>query len=313
MSTSAKEYFVLRPHQQDAVDETVGELAFGSNSVVIEAPTAFGKSAVIAGLCRELDSSDIVILVNITELIDQIAEHLDHLGLTYSILKAGRESEFNHEERIHIAMAQTLLSRIDKVDITCDLVIQDEIHKEFDTKRTRTILDRLSPDARVGLSATPFDAKNFKLRDTTIIRTLSVMDLQNQGYLTPVRYFIPKWSESIDYSAVKSTGADYTVSKLDEVIATHKHIEQSIQSMNEMNAKDKKTIVFCSSIEQCDAVTNAMISDGYAAVSFHSKSSKDINRLALDWYKNNQIDISFEDYASIVDEVENQRLTLFEV
>ena len=235
------------------------------------------NSSVIAGLCRDMDAEDIVILVNITELIDQIAEHLDYLGLSYSILKAGRESEFVHGSRIHIAMSQTLFSRIDKIDLSCDVIIQDEIHKEFSTNRTQTIIDKLQPDSRIGLSATPYDAKNFKLGDSTIIQTLSVQQLQDDGYLTPVRYFIPKWSEQVDYSSVKSTGADYTISKLDEKIATHQHIEQSLRSMNLLDAKSKKTIVFCSSIEQCELVTAAMRADGYAVEQVHSKQSKQDN------------------------------------
>lgn len=277
--------FTLRTYQQEAVDSTIAELTFGSNLVVIDSPTGSGKSSIVAGLCRDMPAENIVILVNITELIDQIAEHLDHLGLTYSILKAGRESEFIHGSRIHIAMSQTLFSRIDKIDMKCDIVIQDEAHKEFSTARTTAVIEKLGAYSRIGLSATPFDAKNFKLDGATIVQTIPLLDLQNQGMLTPVKYYIPKWSESIDYSSVKSTGADYTISKLDETIATHKHIEQSIKSMNMLDAKSKKTVVFCSSIEQCELVTAAMRADGYLVEQVHSKQSKQDNENIISAFK----------------------------
>ncbi|MCF6330992.1 MAG: DEAD/DEAH box helicase family protein [Sulfurimonas sp.] len=286
--------FKLRPHQQKAVDDTISELAFGSNLAIINAPTSFGKSAVIAGLCRDLDGEYIVVLVNIAELIDQIAEHLKYLGIDYSILKSGRDSEFDCEKRIQIAMSQTLHSRIDKINLKCDIVIQDEIHREFVTSRTNDILDKLKPYSRIGLSATPFDHNNFKLDNAEIIHTLSILELQNQGYLSPIKYYIPRWSEKIDYSSVKSTGADYIISELDEVIATHKHIEQSIDSMNKLDAKNKKTIVFCSSIEQCESTTNELIKHGYKAGCTHSKMPSVDNENIIYAFKNGTEYISNE-------------------
>jgi len=281
------EQIVLRDYQQAAVDDTSGALAFSSNNLVINIPTGGGKSLVIAGLCREFDNHRITIMVNITELIDQIAEHLDLLNLDYSILKAGRESEFDPDHRIQLVMAQTLYARIDKVKFHCELLIQDEYHREYRTQRTTKILNKLTPDARIGLSATPYDNEGFLLKDAELIESTSVLDLQEQGFLSELKYFVPKWAESIDYSSIAKTGSDYNSAKLDEKINTNTHIDKSIQAMNQMDAKNKKSIVFCSTIEQCEKVTEAMKADGFLAESIHSKKHNKINDAILHAFKYN--------------------------
>lgn len=286
------EPFILRDYQQEAVDQAVSELAFGSSDIALSLPTAAGKSPIIAALSKELDQESIVIAVNITELIDQIAEHLDLFGIEHSILKAGRESEFKPECRVQLVMMQTLYSRLDKLDLACDIWIQDEVHKEHDTKRTTAILEKLQPHARIGTSATPYDANGFALKDTEIIDTVSVQDLQDKEFLSKVKYFIPRWAEAIDYSAVKSNGADYNISNLDETIASASHIKQAVESMNLMRAKEKKTIVFCSSIEQCEAMTLALRTDGYLVDQVHSKVKSSDNENIIDAFRDGTLYIA---------------------
>jgi len=265
--------FKLYDFQQSAVGNTISELAFGSSNVAIEAPTSAGKSFIIAGLCTDMDTENIVILVTITELIDQIAEHLDYMNLDYSILKSGRDSEFDPTKRIQLCMAQTLYARLDKVNLNCDVVIFDEYHISYNTKRTLGILDKLNPINRIGLSATPYDSDMFKLNGAEIIRTISVKELESKGFLAPIKYFIPKWSQKVDYSKVKMSGSEYNMTSLDKVITTHQHVSKCIESMNLMDAKNKKTIVFCSSVEHCEAVTKSLLDSGYQAEQVHSKQS----------------------------------------
>lgn len=279
----------LRPYQLSAVEDTIGEVVFGDTAnVVIEAPTGSGKSIIIAALCKELDDQRITIIVNITELIDQIAEHLDLLGLDYSILKAGREHQFDANHRIQLVMAQTLYARLDKVDFNCDIMIQDEYHREYSTQRTSKILNKLQPNSRIGLSATPFDNEGFLLHGATMVGTTTVDNLEKQGFLSPIKYLVPKWSEMLDYSVVSKTGSDYNTEKLDTVVNTSEHIARSIESMNYIDAKNKKCIIFCSTIAQCENITQAMKVDGFLVESVHSKKKSKVNDAILDAFKHNK-------------------------
>ena len=174
-------------------------------------------------------------------------------------------------------MSQTFYARIDKYksifNRSFEIIQQDEGHREFDTQRTQKILSHISPKHRILYSATPYDADGFKLDGAEIIGTKSVQHLQDDGKLAPVKYFIPKWSQKVDYSKVKMNGSEYNMTSLDKVITTGKHISKCIESMNLMDAKNKKTIVFCSSVEHCQAVTTELQINGYKAEQVHSKRS----------------------------------------
>ena len=278
----------LRLYQQEAIDQTEAMIAFGSNNLILSAPTSWGKSIYIAALCKLYSEDDIVIMVNIEPLISQIASTLDAMKIEYSIVKAGRDKDFNPDARIHIVMSQTYYARADKLNLKADKIIIDERHKEYDTSRTRLIIETLKPEHIIGCSATPYDSQGFALNNIEIVETANGQTLTDAGHLTPLNYYIPRWSEKIDYSRVKKHGNDYTTGALEEIINTPKHIELIIASMDELDAKNKKTLVFCSSISQADNIAEALKSNGYNAIAYHSKKSDKQNQRALESFRNNE-------------------------
>ncbi len=283
------EPLTLRPYQQEAVEQTLEEInnPFGSDEIILEATTSWGKSIYISELCQKLSGS-IVILVTFTPLIRQIAEHLDALGIDFSILKAGMEDKFDENHKVQLAMSQTLYARLDKVSISADYVIVDEFHVSYKTKRYNAIMDKLQPKKVIACTATPYNAVGVKLSNTAeIIRTTSGSKLTKQGFLTPLKYYVPAWSEKIDYSKVKMSGNDYTASGLDEIINTSKHTGLILESMNQMDAKLKKTLVFCSTIEHCKSVATALKNNGYLAEEFHSKIDKKDNESIMNAFRHN--------------------------
>lgn len=277
----------LRYYQHEAVDAIEGAIAFGENEIVLHAETSFGKSITAAGLCQRFDDKHIIILVNIEPLIDQIARFLNILEIDYSILKAGRENEFNTHARVQLVMSHTYYARVESMKIKADIVIQDEIHKEYLTKRTKTLLNAVEPDARIGLSATPWDESGFALKNATLISTISCEELTEKGFLAPMKYFVPRWAEKVNYAAVKKSGNDYSMVSLDEVIGSPKHIENMIKAMNDLDAKNKKTLIFASTIEQCDRLETALIKAGYNAASYHSKKTDKENKRILTSFTHN--------------------------
>lgn len=277
----------LRNYQIEAIDAIEGAVAFGDKEIVLHAETSFGKSITAAGICQRFEDKHVIILVNIEPLIDQIAKFLEILNIDYSILKAGREKEFNTHARVQLVMSQTYYARAKSMKIQANIVIQDEIHKEYLTKRTKTLLDAVEPDFRIGLSATPWDESGYALKDAELISTISCEELTKQGFLAPMKYFVPRWAEKVNYASVKKSGNDYSMTSLDEVIGSPKHIEMMIKAMNEMNAKEKKTLVFASTIEQCDKLESALIKAGYNAAAYHSKKTDKENKRILTSFTNN--------------------------
>ncbi|MCD6435637.1 MAG: DEAD/DEAH box helicase family protein [Clostridiales bacterium] len=277
----------LRLYQQEAVDQTEAMIAFGSTNLILSAPTSWGKSIYISALCKTFPNDKIVIMINIEPLIDQIASTLKAMDIDYSILKAGRDKEFDESKRVQIVMSQTYYARSETINIKADKLIIDERHKEYDTPRTNLIIDELKPQCIIGCSATPYDSQAFALEDAEIIETATGQSLTDEGHLTPLRYYVPRWSEKIDYSRVKKHGNDYTTGALEEIINTPKHIELIIDSMNDLKAKDKKTLVFCSSISQADNIAEALKTNGYKAIAYHSKKTDKQNERVLESFRNN--------------------------
>lgn len=277
----------LRPYQEEAIEAIEGCIAFGDSNIVLKAETSFGKSITAAGICDKFSDKHIVILVNIEPLIDQIAFFLKELGIDYSILKATRESEFDTHARVQLVMSQTYYARAESLKIKADFLIQDEVHKEYDTDRTNKILNDLEPDVRIGLSATPWNQAGYALKNTEIIETASCEDLTKMGYLSKIDYFIPRWSEKVEYGSVEKSGTDFNLTSLDAIIASPKHLDKLVKAMDSRNAKERKTLVFCSTIEQCDRIESALVKAGYHAASYHSKKSKKENERIMTSFKTN--------------------------
>jgi len=269
----SKKQITFRPYQEDIINETMAAIEFGSDNIVIDSPPSSGKSIIISETANRLQKKGkVVISVTITALLNQIAEHLDIVGAEYSILKAGREKEFDTNKNIQLVQAHTLHARLSSTTVEADYYMQDEIQREYDTDRTKAILKHLKPKVKIGYSGTCYDQAGFALEGAETLRTSTIKDMQDAGYLCPIKYFIPKWAEQVDYSQVKTTGNDYNTVELEKIINTTEHLEMAIKSMDQMDAKNKKTMVFCSSIEQAEKFTNMLVKAGYEAMSYHSKS-----------------------------------------
>jgi len=281
--------FELRNYQKQAIEETEAMIAFGSTNIVLEAPTGAGKGAIAAEMCKRFDDKNIIFAVTMTSLIDQLANELTRTGLQYSIIKAGRDNEFDSDARIHIAMVQTLYSRIEDIDIECDILMKDERHHHYNTKMMLTIQEKFKPETIIGFTATPYDADGFKLKDSEIVRTIGINELTELGFLAPLKYYIPKWAEKVDYSSLKKSGDDYNQNQLNELINNKHHLDKIVDSMNKLDAKNKKTIVFVTNTDIADDLTLVLRNNGYHAFSFHSKlHSKDEENI-LNAFRNNTL------------------------
>lgn len=294
---------ILRDYQEAAVSE-IQYLIDQENKkeIILSAATSFGKSLVLSTLAQRLDGR-VVILVNITALVDQIAEHLDEIGQDYSVLKAGHSTGFDPSKKIIIAMSQTYFARSQKkikgtdvyenVDIglkDVNYVLQDEAHKEWRTDRTKKLLNDLQPRARIGVTGTPYDAAGYTLEGVdTIVDSMPIPELEKGGFVSPLKYYIPKWSEEINYEELRSSGADYSSAAIDELINTGKYAGMVVDSMNAMNCKNKKCVVFANSIEHADTINQALVNDGYHSFSYHSKNDSMTGNEALSSFKNNTV------------------------
>ncbi len=168
------------------------------------------------------------------------------------------------------------------------MVIQDEIHREYHTQRTMKLLNDLKPDYRIGLTATNWDSNGFALHNSTTLRTVGAKELTEMKYIAPLKYYVPFKAQKKDYSKVKKSGNDYSISSLNEISNTEDHMNIMIDSLKQLKAKDKKILVFTNSIEQCNLATSFLVKNGYSAISYHSKNSDADNTRILDSFKHDR-------------------------
>ncbi|MCG9769960.1 DEAD/DEAH box helicase family protein [Pseudoalteromonas piscicida] len=152
--------YVLRPYQQEAVQNTLNHFRKSSESAVIVLPTGAGKSLVIAELAR-LAKHKILVLTHVKELVEQNAQKYKSYGLQASIFSAGlKEKSLQHQ--VTFASVQSLSRNLSQLNQFYSLVIIDECHRVSgeDNSQYQQILNQLAqfnPELKLlGLTATPY-------------------------------------------------------------------------------------------------------------------------------------------------------------
>ena len=281
----------LRDYQQDIVSDTEALLAFGDRAV-IAAATGAGKSVIIAKLCENYvkQGDEVVVLTNISALVPQLSKHLTTMGIEHNIVKAGMH-DWEPGRLVHLVMEQSFHpDKRDELNIKCDVLIKDEYHIGVGQKRYEDIYSHLNPLKIIGLSASPIDEKGYLLchRDDLILRGTTA-ELIDKGYLAKPKYLVPKWAENVDYTSVRMSGNDYSEPGLREIIDTPEFTRMAIEAMNQINAKQKQTAVYCAGIDHAESFAESLQKEGYKCAIVHSKRPQKENECSIERFKSGDI------------------------
>jgi len=277
-------------------DTTVSSIDYsldsGNKNIMISSPTSSGKSFMIMKLVNTLQTSKHIVMVGISDLIEQLYDRAISLGVDVSVVKSGMDDLFNIDARTTIGMIQTIFARLDKKDIVgilrdVDYIIIDEGHKFYNTSTISSIMSVVGSKPIIRFTATPYDSEGYLFPDVDdYIIASEIKYLEEIGALVKARYYVPSFVNDIDLTQLKVlNNNDYSSVDISSIYNTDNIISLTISSMNELNAKCKKTIVFCSSIEHCDAMAEALVMDGYKAYSYHSKSDSKKSKEMLKLFK----------------------------
>jgi superfamily II DNA or RNA helicase len=283
-----KNKIILRKYQEQILDTLFDKLKH-KDKAIITLGMGGGKSLIISKIAEHYNKDKkIIILTNVSMLINQLKEHLDMLNLDYSIIKSN-ETVISDKSNIYLIMEQSFHESSRSLhSIDCDILIKDEFHIGYSGKRYKNIIESVSPKKIIGLTGTPITEQGYILDGFSkddLITFGSTKDLTDQGFLVPLKYFTPKWSLDIDYSSVKKTGIDYSTTELDKIINTYSHNDLIMKSMIDLDARNKKTLVYCNSIEHCDSLTALLKSNGFLVDSIHSKKNHIDNENILSNFK----------------------------
>ena len=116
----------LRPYQERDLERLRASFAASRRRVLYQAPTGAGKtilfSAVVAGAAAR--GSRIMILGHRDEIVRQISEALDELGIAHGIIAAGYPEQSIFP--VQVASVQTLARRLHRLTPAPDLLVIDE-------------------------------------------------------------------------------------------------------------------------------------------------------------------------------------------
>lgn len=210
----------LRDYQERAVFELRTVVKYGHRSPLLVAPCGAGKTA-IAGevIKRARERGQVVLfLAPRRELVYQVCERLESLGLSYGVIMAGESPSLLPD--IQVASIDTLYARAvrrDKIPLPkARLVLVDEAHVGV-WGQAQDIIEHYKSEGAVvlGLTATPCrtDGVGLGAIYDRLVMGPSVKELTDKGWLVPARYFR---GEAPDVDGVKVQGGDYVNKQLAE-------------------------------------------------------------------------------------------------
>ena len=291
---------IMRPYQQDAIDNVYAEWARGKRFVVLVMPTGSGKAACLCEVARlEAERGQrVLITAHRQELITQLSTTLARNGLRHQVIAAATTVKYAvrlHMEtvgkcfvdpnaRVFVASVQSM-----KAENIANLaafgdkltIIGDEFHHY--TKQSQTWGKVFTPldqaGARgLGLTATPCRADGRGLsRETdgygdSMVIGPTMRDLIIMGYLSDYRIYCPPSDLHLDRVKTSATTGDYVERDLKAEIQSS-HIVGDIVGHYLRIAPGKRGITFTVGVDMAEEVAEQYRARGVPAIAVSGRMS----------------------------------------
>lgn len=228
----------LWPVQQRILSELRNSLRYHKR-VVLMASTGLGKTQIAIQIIKQALKKEkrVCFVCHRINLVDQTSNALKKQGIRHGIIQ-GDNPDYYPDRPVQICSIQTLVKReIDKFDI----FFFDECHIMFSGHKT--ILKNNKDAFVVGLSATPMSVGLGKYF-SHLVHPVSMKDLIEQKVLKNYEVYGPY---QIDLSDVKTIAGEYKKDDLAVAADKPKLTADIVQTWLKL-ARDKRTIVFCTSV-----------------------------------------------------------------
>lgn len=266
--------FELRDYQKQLISDVKKSMYSGNRSVVAVLGCGGGKSVVQASIAKGATDKGnrALFLVHRRELCEQIAQTFTKCGVDM--------------EMCDVMMVQTASRRLETLP-EYQLIITDECHHSL-ARTYRKIYDRYDC-IRLGFTATPCRLNQGGLGEVyeDLVTSVSTQWLIANKYLSPYRYYSVKLA---DTSSLHTRAGEY---KQDEVAALMQRnkIYGDTVSQWERLARNKKTIVYCASVEASRMTADSFCKAGYTAYSLDGTSGKDERVSVMERFRNGDVKI----------------------
>lgn len=302
-----------RPYQTDCLEaiEHAWQVERRRPFVLCVAATGSGKTVIFSKLIRrhtEHAPVRALILAHRKTLVSQAAKKLKAIwpDAPVSVACKSISSRVDLRSQIVVASKDTLVRRLDKIDIPFNLIIIDEVHRmppiELDESGTpiinssyaQIIFDQWQkakalniPIVILGFTATPYRLipagyiygdepyDNHRNWFSTVHFEISIDTLQDQGFLAQTRMKILDEMEK-DLVKVKkhSNDGDYNTKDLEKLVTKEVHIAAAVKAYRTYGESRRHVIAFCVTIKHAELVRDAFNEAGLRAACVHSNLKK---------------------------------------
>ena len=248
----------LRPYQLDLVNNARAALAEGNHAVCCVLGCGGGKSDIQGTIAAMATTrkNNVLFLVHRKELCQQITGTFTACDVDFS--------------KCLVMMVQTACRRLGKLNKPA-LIIVDECHHALSNSYLKVL--KYFPKALVlGFTATPQRLGTGGLGEVfdKLIESVSTKWLIEHHYLAPYHYY---GVQLADATKLHTKHGDYDKAEVEELMNRSAIFGNAVENWLKL-AKDKKTIVYCSSIETSKKTVKAFQDAGVMAAHLDGATSK---------------------------------------
>ena len=229
-----------RPYQQRGIVNVRAQIILGKHRILCVAPTAAGKTVILAGMVRTA-SLPCLFIAHRLEILDQLVGQLAKVGITHVGVMRGTDDRFNPSASMQVASIATLSKRdlpFLSAPCQCRHPAHDDKCSECECTACRTVIIFIDEAHRaasqsyldcinryphaivIGFTATPARLDGRPLggdlfEHLEIIVTYQELLKRPDWLVAPDCYSSP---DKIDLSAVHTAGSDFDETELAEVM-----------------------------------------------------------------------------------------------
>lgn len=264
----------LRPYQLEAVEDIYK--AWETHNIVFYClPTGGGKSVIFTQIIKDqiLNQLRTMLIAHRKELITQAHEHLYNAKIYSGIIMRGYETRYDLKSQV--CSIQTIV-RKPYLPLT-HVVIIDEGHHVTDSNSYNSVLLKVReqyPDAKILLvSATPYRLSGEGFTDiikgekTKLILGKSIVELIEEGWLVPFKYYVASTIDTTDISKIKG---DYKEDDVYKKVISAPIVESYIKYV-----PNKQGIVYATNVKHSKDLTKAFKAAGINAAHLDADTPKE--------------------------------------
>lgn len=267
---------MLYNHQAEFLNNIKQSIKNGNKRIMCVASCGFGKSIIIKEICDSATkkNNNYMILVHRIELVNQL-----------------------NERGLKASMVQTISRHINEQP-DYKIIIIDEAHLALSQSYLK-VINHYKNAIILYFTATPkrLDGLNFSTIADDIVIAKSAKWLIENNYLAPYDYYAPKIL--VDCDKLTTTNGDYTQSDIIEQMDKPKIYGDIFNEWCKF-AKDKKTIVYASSLSHSKKIVDYFNANGINSAHIDGNTPRAIRDKIINDFKCGNIKI-LSNYALIVE------------